>query len=328
MNIRINQPQGFSEEGRKTNQEDSLFPMLGSATANTRVWLVCDGMGGHENGEVASACVARTVGEALTARNVVTCQQAQQLFEQALDTAYQELDRLDHSDEKARKMGTTLTLLMLCSDGAFIAHIGDSRVYQMRKGTGVVFQTHDHSLLNDLLAAGELDEESAKTFPQKNVITRAVQPHQEYPAKASYRVITDVRKGDVFFLCCDGVVEKLDNKDLCDLLLTDQPLEKRVESLKNECHERDTRDNYSCYAIEVEAVEGAVRTIPQNNQMGETVVMPEKKKLNCKVWTLLFLFIFLVILLLGWKLKHDNPASELQEREHVEHVNGTINRNN
>lgn len=248
----ILRPAGFIEIGRKENQEDALFPALGTATAQCRVFMVCDGMGGHEHGEVASACVAGTVG-CLTA-DAPPCNMAAMRwrFEQALAEAYRRLDELDTPPSAdGRSMGTTLTFLALCTDGALVAHIGDSRVYQFRPGEGVVFRTRDHSLVSDLIAAGELDEEQVRTFPQRNIITRAVQPHQEHPAEASFKQLTDLRPGDVFFLCCDGVLEQLDDRDLEAILLSRESLENRIGALRRACAERQTHDNYSCYAVEL-----------------------------------------------------------------------------
>lgn len=259
MIIQISKPLCFSAIGQKPNQEDALFPPQGEATAASRVFMVCDGMGGHEHGEVASACVAETIGRFTANQPLTTTAEMKKAFEQGLQQAYDHLDKLDKGKTE-RKMGTTLTFLAICSDGVLVAHIGDSRVYQFRPGEGVVFQTRDHSLVNELIAAGELNETEAKTFPQRNVITRAVQPHQDYPAKAAFNVLADIRKGDLFFLCCDGVLEQLDNGDLTDILLDGKPVEERLAAVEKACMERGTRDNNTAYLIEVAEVEPAVIT--------------------------------------------------------------------
>ena len=255
MKICIAKPLCFSALGQKPNQEDALFPEMGAATCHSRVFLVCDGMGGHEHGEVASRCVAETIGRCTASNPPATTGEMKLRFEEALQQAFDRLNELDQTDS-VRKMGTTLTFLALCTNGVLVAHIGDSRVYQFRPGKGVVFQTRDHSLVNDLIAAGELSEEEAKTFPQRNVITRAVQPHQDDPAKAAFNVLADVRAGDVFFLCCDGVLEQLDNKDLEGLLLSNRSLEERLQAVEKECRERTTRDNNTAYLLEVTEVGG------------------------------------------------------------------------
>ena len=252
MDIKISVPQGFSEIGQKSNQEDTLFPDLYEVSENQRSFIVCDGMGGHENGEVASNCVAETIGRITSSAPLCTTDEMCELFEKALEEAYNRLDALDKYDDGERKMGTTLAFLAICSNGLLSAHIGDSRIYQLRSGKGVVFQTRDHSLVNELLASGDLDEKDAKNYVHKNVITRAIQPHQEYRAKASYKIISDVRKGDVFFLCSDGIVENIDNSELARLLLKKVGLKSRIESLNDECQKRKTHDNFSCYAFEIE----------------------------------------------------------------------------
>ena len=252
MDIKISVPQGFSEIGQKSNQEDTLFPDLYEVSENQRSFIVCDGMGGHENGEVASNCVAETIGRITSSAPLCTTDEMCELFEKALEEAYNRLDALDKYDDGERKMGATLAFLAICSSGLLSAHIGDSRIYQLRSGKGVVFQTRDHSLVNELLASGDLDEKDAKNYVHKNVITRAIQPHQEYRAKASYNIISDVRKGDVFFLCSDGIVENIDNSELARLLLKKVGLKSRIESLNDECQKRKTHDNFSCYAFEIE----------------------------------------------------------------------------
>ena len=159
----ISQPQGFNMLGQRGNQEDALFPSLDEATSARRVFMVCDGMGGHEHGEVASRCVAETIGTLASAAGECTVELMQQTFEDALDEAYRRLDTLDaDGDGRGRTMGTTLTFLAFCTDGVLVAHIGDSRVYLFRRGQGVVFRTRDHSLVEDLIAAGELTPDEAR----------------------------------------------------------------------------------------------------------------------------------------------------------------------
>lgn len=240
------------QQGHKENQEDALFPSMGEATDQTRIFLVCDGIGGHEKGEVASNCVASVIGNYVSTRPVGTTADMKAVFEAGLAEAYRQLDALEPNAKGMRTMGTTLTFLALCDDGVFIAHIGDSRVYHMRPGQGILLRTRDHSLVFDLIAAGELTEEEARTYPQRNVITRAVQPHQEYPSRATYDIVTDVQPGDVFFLCSDGVIEQIEDVELQQYLLDARyPLAERVGQLATLCTQRSTRDNNTCYAIEM-----------------------------------------------------------------------------
>ena len=197
MKITIRQPLGFSEIGRKDNQEDCVYPAFKNVSAKNHFFVLCDGMGGHENGEVASATVCEAFGKYFETNQPEDGVMTPDLFKQALDYTYNELDMQDSGGLK--KMGTTMTCLYLHKNGYLVAHIGDSRIYHVRPNTGIVYQSSDHSLVNDLLRAGELTEEEAVNFPQKNVITRAMQPNLERRHKADIYSFSDIQKGDYFF---------------------------------------------------------------------------------------------------------------------------------
>lgn len=334
MNIRISKPSCYTAQGRKPNQEDALFPPCGKADQKTRVFMICDGMGGHEKGEVASACVAESIGKATARQPLCSVQEMKGAIEHALQVAYRNLDSLDTSDT-AYKMGTTLALLAVCTDGVVTAHIGDSRVYQLRPNEGVVFKTRDHSLVNDLIAAGELTEQEARDFPQRNVITRAIQPHQEYPAKASYNILTDIREGDVFFICCDGVIEQLDDDDLCQYLLSDQPLEKRMAKIEEECLKRNTRDNNTAYLIEIKEVKGrgndVITTVCGDNEAEITQVPMPKKSLwqSPRLWIMVSAMVIAMLVAFFFMAASGNRKKERQQEEpRKEQVQGTVKRQN
>ena len=296
--------------------------------------MICDGMGGHEKGEVASACVAESIGKATARQPLCSVQEMKGAIEHALQVAYRNLDSLDTSDT-AYKMGTTLALLAVCTDGVVTAHIGDSRVYQLRPNEGVVFKTRDHSLVNDLIAAGELTEQEARDFPQRNVITRAIQPHQEYPAKASYNILTDIREGDVFFICCDGVIEQLDDDDLCQYLLSDQPLEKRMAKIEEECLKRNTRDNNTAYLIEIKEVKGrgndVITTVCGDNEAEITQVpMPKKSWWQSpRLWIMVSAMVIAMLVAFFFMAASGNRKKERQQEEpRKEQVQGTVKRQN
>lgn len=303
--------------GQRGNQEDALFPSLDEATSARRVFMVCDGMGGHEHGEVASRCVAETIGTLASAVGECTVEVMRQTFEDALDEAYRRLDALDaDGDGRGRTMGTTLTFLAFCTDGVLVAHIGDSRVYQFRRGQGVVFRTRDHSLVEDLIAAGELTPDEARTHPRRNIITRAVQPHQESPARATFRVLTEVRRGDLFLLCSDGVTEQLEDAALAEILFDDASLEQRMQTLVEECQRRETRDNHTGYLLEVV---GGTRLTASDAVVITDEATPSAVAAPCRcschgrrlyVWFLvgLLLILLLAVLLVMVGRRHDTPA--------------------
>lgn len=260
MKITIRQPKSFSEIGRKDNQEDFLWPNPATVTTENRVFVMCDGVGGQDSGEVASETAATALGTYLTEHQSEDGIVTKADFEKALSYAYDEMDKVDTGAVK--KMGTTMTCLVLHKGGALVAHIGDSRIYHVRPSlaskegrTGIIYQSADHSLVNDLLRAGEITEEEAVNFPQKSVITRAMQPHLERRYKADIYEINDVESGDYFFLCCDGVLEQLTNDKLGEILanvtLND---DEKIAAVKAVC-DGNTRDNYTCWLVPIDKVE-------------------------------------------------------------------------
>lgn len=206
------------EQGPRPKQEDSIFPEHGQAKDTDRLFIVCDGMGGHSAGEVASSTVCKAMKESVFTH----CPNSEGAFTDddfavALNEAFLALDAKDNGAEK--KMGTTLTFLKLHADGCTIAHIGDSRVYHIRPGknvedTQILFQTIDHSLVNDLVKTGVLTPEEAKHSKQKNVITRAMQPNMSRRSKAGLYHSTDIQPGDYFMLCSDGILEQMEDDNI------------------------------------------------------------------------------------------------------------------
>lgn len=281
----------LQELGQRTNQEDSLFPALGKSTSDDRLFVLCDGMGGHEKGEVASATVCETLSRVILSAWHPGEVLSDELFLQALSAAYDALDAKDNGEE--RKMGTTLTFLCLHASGATVAHIGDSRIYQLRpasKNTSarIVFRTQDHSLVNDLVKIGEITEEEAKHHPQKNVITRAMQPCQEHRAKADIAHLTDILPGDYFYMCSDGMLEEASDENILNIITKPNATdEQKLEMLRNVTEEN--KDNHTAHLIHIDKVEGDA-SIASNEESHSLVkgiwITPEfnKPKKKRKVW--------------------------------------------
>lgn len=270
----------LQELGQRKNQEDSLYPSLGKQTDNNRVFILCDGMGGHEKGEVASSTVCEVMGRTIRSLWNPSRPLTDDIFQLALSAAYDALDAKDNGEE--RKMGTTMTFLCLHAGGATVAHIGDSRIYQLRPakdGTParIVFRTRDHSLVSDLVRIGEITEEEAKHHPQKNVITRAMQPCQEQRAKADITHLTDIQSGDYFYMCSDGMLEEATDENILNIITKpDAPNEQKLEMLRRVTE--DNKDNHTAHLIYIDKVEGAVVPTAQSSQPKDTQIIPEHRE--------------------------------------------------
>ncbi|MFI3279521.1 MAG: protein phosphatase 2C domain-containing protein [Rikenellaceae bacterium] len=236
------------ELGQRANQEDFIYPSLGCALCKDTLFIVCDGMGGHESGEVASATVCGAMSGFLSSQ-LHGEEFSEELFKGALSAAYDALDQKDSGAQK--KMGTTMTLLKLHPAGAFMAHIGDSRIYHIRPATReILYKSRDHSLVNDLYDIGEITLEQMKTSSQRNIITRVMQPHQKYRSKAEIHAASDVRVGDYFLLCTDGVLESLEDDNLVNILSMDVSHHEKMNILHQLT--QNNKDNHSAYLVYVQ----------------------------------------------------------------------------
>lgn len=244
MKISLYPPLSIHEIGQRPNQEDSIIQW------NNRLFVLCDGMGGHEKGEVASQTVCQSLvtwfEQNVNPDDLFTDDQ----LREALEYAYQQLDK--YTDGNPKQMGTTLTLLYIYKQGLTAAHMGDSRIYHIRPDVGVLYQSRDHSLVFDLFQAGEITYEEMATFPQKNIVTRAITPGEDNRMRLDIIHITDIQPDDYFYMCSDGMLEQMDNDQLVDLLssqLTNE--EKRIKLIELT---KGNQDNHSAWIIHIKDV--------------------------------------------------------------------------
>ena len=252
MRIKIYQPLAIHELGKRANQEDSIYPIESKATENDRLFLLCDGMGGHEHGEVASLSICKNLSSFLLQHAVASEGLEDKLLSDALAYAYEELDKLTIAGD-SRQMGTTLTLLYFHSKGCTAAHIGDSRIYHLRPSSHtILYKSRDHSLVYDLYQAGELTYEEMKTFPQKNVITRAMIAGDRNHPKPDVIHISDIQPGDYFYICSDGMLEQMEDEELLDVFSANVRDEEKRQMLISETS--DNKDNHSAYIVHIKEV--------------------------------------------------------------------------
>lgn len=248
MQILINKVEFFSQLGNRPSQQDSFAPT--KPTANASFFVVCDGVGGRDHGEIASSLVCQMFERKLTDEDCqeLTADDIVALIGEAYKTLY-------NNRAICQTMATTLTFMAKTKEGMLLAHLGDSRIYQIRKGEGVVFQTKDHSLVNDLLDSGAIKPEEVKNHPQSNVITKClfVTDDKDRYMNPTITLIRDIKPHDVFMLCTDGVYGMVGNDDLVEILTSDNSLEERTKELAAIC--RYSHDNNTAYIIEIGGVD-------------------------------------------------------------------------
>ena len=228
-----------------------MFPPMGKATEQDRLFVVCDGMGGHEHGEIASSVVCEAIGRWFGDNTSEQTPFTDDMLRQAIAYAYTELDQ--HDTQSFKKMGTTLTLLYLHNNGITAAHIGDSRIYHIRPTEGLKYVSRDHSIAYELFQAGEITYEEMLVYPNKNSITKVMMPGEERRDRPDIIHITDVQAGDYFMLCSDGIIEQMNLSDVRELFATyagrDQELCEQLAKAT-----ADNRDNHTAYIIRVKDV--------------------------------------------------------------------------
>lgn len=249
MQISIFQPQVIRELGRRSNQEDSIFPEEGKATVADRVFVLCDGMGGHESGEVASQLVCEVLSQ-----GIIGHWDGSVLTDETIREAFSEVkERIDESDTSSfSKMGTTMVLLCLHGNGATMAHIGDSRIYHIRPSERrILYKSRDHSVAYDMYIAGRIGKEELGSY-KRNLITRAIMPGQGGQYDVDITHTTDVMSGDYFILCSDGMLEQMSDSELVDTFCTYTVNEQIRDRLV--CMTRENEDNHTMFFIQIESV--------------------------------------------------------------------------
>ncbi len=275
----------INEIGQRTNQEDSLFPSPEVIPSEGPLFILCDGMGGHAAGEVASQTVCSAMSQFIQAHPSEDGVFGIDDFSRTLDCAYAALDEKDTDDEK--KMGTTLALAKFHKGGCFVAHIGDSRIYHIRPSEKrVLFVTRDHSLVNDLIELGELTAEEAKTSRQKNVITRAMQPHQDQHVLADCTNLTDLKEGDYLYMCSDGMLEHMEDREIVNILALRKSDNEKIRILKGAT--KDNRDNHSAHLIRIVSV--------QDNEESNTET-DRREPAHRKFWYVMAILLIILLLI-------------------------------
>ena len=249
MKFELFPPICIHEIGTRDNQEDSIWPH--EPSAGDRLFVLCDGMGGHEHGEVASQTVTKALGQWLAEHIDSNAALSDDQLREAIEFAYTQLDQ--YADDNPKQMGTTLTLIYLGCHGVTACHMGDSRIYHIRPNEAILYISRDHSLVFDLYQSGEINYDEMKNFKQKNIVTRAMTPGEDHRMRPDIIHISDVKPGDYFYMCSDGMLEDMTDNELFSILSSDTTDdEKRLQMINATSA---NKDNHSAWLIQIKNVE-------------------------------------------------------------------------
>jgi protein phosphatase len=246
---------GGTDVGRKRSHNEDRYLIL----PEDDLFVVCDGMGGHASGEIASQLAVDEIGE---------------FFKLSRDDAevtwpYKPDRRLTDPENRLsvgirwanfrvferaassiqlKGMGTTCVSAHFHDGHCAIGHVGDSRCYRIRDGR-IEQMTEDHSLLNDYKKLAQLTEEEIKNFPHKNIIVRALGMKETVLVDTR---VEEVRPGDTYLLCCDGLSGEVEDPEMQETVLEHPDLDKACAALIDRANRHGGRDNITVILIRAE----------------------------------------------------------------------------
>lgn len=239
---------GTSDIGRcRKNNEDAYYISAGEDPAEN-VYLLADGMGGLNAGEVASSSAI----EAFLAHFWKEMKHADStdvldLLTGAMAAANQEVYHKSNSAREYAEMGTTMVAAAVREDKVYVAYVGDSRAYLFRKRELYPLTT-DHSYVMELVKSGNITKEEAAMHPKRNVITRAIGIRENVETDTN---IQTLKKGDILLLCSDGLSGMLKDEEMAKILNKRTNLEKKAAVLVAEANKKGGHDNISLILVEI-----------------------------------------------------------------------------
>lgn len=246
---------GFTHVGmRRTHNEDAY-----SVIADMSMFIVADGMGGHNSGEIASNLAIETVTNFCRAfqddaeitwpyKYERHLSEAENRLKASIRLANERIWEASKRNELYHGMGTTVVALHVDDGKIYIANVGDSRCYLLREST-LTQVTVDHSLLNDWMKTHNMTPEEIRDFPHKNVIMRAlgIREHVEVDL---FRMRP--QRGDVFLLCSDGLTDMVSDATVRDLLLANPDLGMAAKVLAREANQMGGHDNITAVLVRID----------------------------------------------------------------------------
>lgn len=228
-------------KNREMNQ-DYVYTSENAVGNLPNLFIVADGMGGHKAGEFASKFTVETIVE-----SVRTNEQKEpvRIIEEAIQTANRELIQKARQDETMAGMGTTVVVVTVIGDKAFVANVGDSRMYVIGKEISQI--TRDHSLVEEMVRMGELAKDAAKDHPDKNIITRAIGAAQDVDVDF-FEV--ELYPQDYILMCSDGLTNMVEDEDIRRIVQSQRDVAERVEKLVETANDHGGQDNITVVVIE------------------------------------------------------------------------------
>ncbi len=229
---------------RPINEDSYYAPREGE-----RFCAVADGMGGHNAGEVASAMAIQVFSEEMRKTGDITAGALHTAVARANEAVYRKA--LENAGMSG--MGTTFSALAEQGETAYLAHVGDSRIYLVRRGA-ILQLTTDHTLVEEMVQKGLITPREARVHPKRNIITRALGTEESVQIDI---VQMGTRPGDAFFLCSDGMTNYVDEREILRTAMSEREWPEKLKHLVSIALENGGADNITALFAVVE--EAAIR---------------------------------------------------------------------
>lgn len=229
---------------RKMNQ-DYVFTSDIPVGPLPNLYIVADGMGGHNAGDYASRYTVDTVAAAVVSAEDTSADPAP-VLESALKNANASLRRIAAQDTSLFGMGTTFVAASINNGRLLAANVGDSRLYVLHAPSRIRQITVDHSLVEEMVRAGKIDRETARSLPDKNIITRAVGAEDTLTVDFFRQ---DLTEGDILLLCSDGLTNMLTDEEIAGIVFSFRKLEDAADRLIYEANMAGGKDNISAILV-------------------------------------------------------------------------------
>ncbi|MCD8045963.1 MAG: Stp1/IreP family PP2C-type Ser/Thr phosphatase [Clostridiales bacterium] len=229
---------------RREMNQDYFFTSEEPVGNLPNLFIVADGMGGHNAGDFASRCAVKTIAE--TARTTKLCEFDRILCE-SITHANDAVRRYADGHPETMGMGTTVVAAVLDGQNLTTANVGDSRLYLI--GDDIRQITEDHSLVQEMVRLGEMDAQMAKRHPDRNIITRAVGADDTVRADIFE---TEVKPDEWILLCSDGLTNMIEDEEILEILSGPDDMLSKTEYLIDQANKNGGKDNITVILIDPE----------------------------------------------------------------------------
>lgn len=241
---------GLSE--KRPQNEDSFLELPSHG-----LFVVADGVGGAQAGDVASQMATEMLGEAFTNSDTGD---VEELMKIAIEKANESIYQMSHDLPQLATMATTVVALHIADNIATIGHVGDSRLYRVDSRGNLFRETQDHSVVEEEVRAGRMTAAQAAHHPSKNVISRALGAEQA--VEVDMKTIM-FEPDTAFLLCSDGITRHIEDDEIRELLRSENTPSEIAAEMKNICYRRGAEDNLTAVIVRV-AGESAAAEAEEN----------------------------------------------------------------